>query len=999
MQKCRVLAFALVLSFSVTILSEVYVTQAHATLTEKNGKASPLFEVFPLADPYAVTGYSPDQVRRAYNLPSSGGAGSTIAVVVAYRAPDIASDLSVFSERFGLPEADLEVYSMAPKISFDEGWSLETALDVQWAHAIAPQAKILLVQAESETLNDLLSAVDYARNRPDVVSVSMSWGSDEFVSQTRSNRHFTSAYGAVFYAASGDNGSGCMWPASSANVVSVGGTTLSLDAYGTVLSETAWSKSGGGISAYEPQPDYQAQYGIQSSKRTTPDVSYNADPSTGFAVYHDSRWYIVGGTSAGAPQWAAINALSHSASNDNLYLNAQSQNYTYYFRDILAGSNGYDATTGYDYVTGLGSPLTSNYGRSLLTSITLLPAGQSTPLSESNQFTVTYTSGGNVQTTYIQDSTLTLHTDSNTNLEVAAASTNSNSQEKWVLTASNSPTQIASGTNQTIYYYNLLAQTTSYTITGTNPTQNPTITYYTAPAQASTQGTVQTTQVTLSQITPQTFWALRQTTATATNPLQATQTTRWATQTSQWRITQPNQLPDAIAYTEQYSLEIVGAQENVQWYDRGSTVQVQLLSVSDRASGVGQRVTGYRVDSGAETSVQTAQAVVFPVVMDAPHQIQVSAVEQYELSIPDDFVESIINPPVAGDSGWYDLGTRVTVSFAYSKPALTAQSRINIAAYAINQDSPTALTRQGKGVFTVQITMNEPQTITLNTVTQYRLEVVGGNNITTVPASPTGDDFFDAGTQTAVSTDYLWGEGSTRQNLIGYTLNGVAHEVAQEGSGTYTTPAITIDSSQKLNFDSVTQYLVGFKFTDQNGDTPITPQKVQIETANDGVVPVLGQGFWLDSGTQFRFHSIVWGDVDVKPDLLELYVVDAPVTEEVACQVSSAQLNVKDYLNLPVTDAKATIEFANATVVTAATGSDGSIDLGLIPLGTFNATITYFGVSTTVSSAAQPTTVTIFISTATVILVVTCIIAASVGAVAVLFKRRKRAKAATSYTL
>ncbi len=118
------------------------------------------------------------------------------------------------------------------------------------------------------------------------------------------------------------------------------------------------------FASYEKMPTYQANYGLTGSKRCVPDVSYNGNPSTGVPVYYNGNWYKFGGTSAGAPQWAAIHALVASASNINIYQKAK-LDYSSYFRDIISGSNGgYNARIGYDYVTGLGSPLTFNFGAS-----------------------------------------------------------------------------------------------------------------------------------------------------------------------------------------------------------------------------------------------------------------------------------------------------------------------------------------------------------------------------------------------------------------------------------------------------------------------------------------------------------------------------------------------------------------------------------------------------------------------------------------------------------
>jgi subtilase family serine protease len=262
---------------------------------------------------------------------------------------------------------------MSKKIPPNSGWALEAALDTQWAHAIAPNAKILLIEAKSASLTDLLAAVDYARSRSDVVAISMSWGGNEFSGESNYDYHFTSIYGATWFASSGDSGNGVSWPAVSSKVIAVGGTKLTFNLDGSLLSETAWSGSGGGLSLYEPEPSYQVLYNVPNAngKRAVPDVSYNADPNSGVSVYDSTLiqgqrgWFQIGGTSAGAPQWAAIKSLGLSASNDKFYTDATTA-YPSYFRDITSGTNGAcvlycTAATGYDYVTGLGSPLTTIY--------------------------------------------------------------------------------------------------------------------------------------------------------------------------------------------------------------------------------------------------------------------------------------------------------------------------------------------------------------------------------------------------------------------------------------------------------------------------------------------------------------------------------------------------------------------------------------------------------------------------------------------------------------
>jgi subtilase family serine protease len=342
------------------------------------------------------TGYNPNQIRTGYGFPTfttspsaTMGAGQTIAIVDAYDDPNIESDLGVFSSTFGLPACTTsngcfsKVYASGATPSTNAGWALEISLDVEWAHAMAPQAKILLVEAASNSYANLFQAVDYAAAHASVVS--MSWGGGESSGETSYDNHFNVS-NVLFTASSGDSGNGVEYPAASPYVVGVGGTTLkswsctsSTCTYG---SETAWSGSGGGQSAVEGEPTYQRNYGISSSgKRGVPDVSYDADPNTGFPVYDSVRyqgqkgWFQVGGTSAGAPQWAALIAVANAERNaagkatltQDLTLNTSpfytigSSNY----HDITSGSNGNcgaicTATTGYDFVTGIGTPKVSS---------------------------------------------------------------------------------------------------------------------------------------------------------------------------------------------------------------------------------------------------------------------------------------------------------------------------------------------------------------------------------------------------------------------------------------------------------------------------------------------------------------------------------------------------------------------------------------------------------------------------------------------------------------
>ena len=338
----------------------------------------------------APTGLTPQQTRHAYgfDLINNQGAGQTIGIVDAYDDPNIESDLGVFDATFALPSCTTsngcfqKVYASGSKPRKNSGWALEISLDVEWAHAIAPQANILLVEAASNSFTNLLQAVQVAVQHGASV-VSMSWGGSEFSLETSYDTLFA-VNGVTFMASSGDSGNGVEYPAASPDVVGIGGTTLNVDSSGNYLGETAWSGSGGGQSAYEHEPLYQAIYPIPndpSGARGIPDVAYDADPNTGFPIYDtvsyqgQSGWFQVGGTSTGSPQWAALFAISNSlrvaagkgtlTSTGNAVYAAAKANYSTDFHDITSGSNGScgtlcTASTGYDYVTGLGSPQANN---------------------------------------------------------------------------------------------------------------------------------------------------------------------------------------------------------------------------------------------------------------------------------------------------------------------------------------------------------------------------------------------------------------------------------------------------------------------------------------------------------------------------------------------------------------------------------------------------------------------------------------------------------------
>ncbi len=313
------------------------------------------------------SGLSPATIKSVYNFPTSStaGSGKTVAIVDAYDDPTAEGDLGVFSQQFGLPacttangcfkKVNQTGGSSYPRA--DAGWALEISLDVQWAHALAPGAKILLVEASSNSFSDLLAAEDYAKTHAQYVS--NSWGASEFSGESSYDSHFSQS-GVSFFVSAGDAGLPAEYPSASPNVVSVGGTTLHFSG-NNFTGETGWSGSGGGCSSYENATSAQSsfsQYGQVGcgGRRATPDVSLDADPASGVAVYDSTRyqgrsgWFTIGGTSASSPMWAARSADAGVVVNSAYVYGSNIA-----FRDITSGNNGASALVGFDLVTGRGS--------------------------------------------------------------------------------------------------------------------------------------------------------------------------------------------------------------------------------------------------------------------------------------------------------------------------------------------------------------------------------------------------------------------------------------------------------------------------------------------------------------------------------------------------------------------------------------------------------------------------------------------------------------------
>lgn len=337
-----------------------------------------------------VKNNTPSEIRNRYGIPNEGG-GGLIIIVDAYKYPTAESDLLIFSKKFNLPDCTtkngcLTIQPLSQSIRADTdpsvsdcGWSQEAAIDLQWAHAIAPQARLVLVEATTSDRTDMLAAVDKATKIAEDHGggiVSLSWSYDETPDEEQDDFHFKSEK-VLFFAASGDDGGRVEYPAASPYVVSVGGTELLRDENDTIIVEKGWNSAGGGNSNFEPRPTFQSSLeNISDTGRVVPDIAgpagLDSDLQNGSPIYagtvcapYKAYWYSVGGTSLATPIVAAEASYSYphgletKSALANIYHNRSTQGV---IRDITVGQAGANVCkAGYDKCSGVGVPASTKF--------------------------------------------------------------------------------------------------------------------------------------------------------------------------------------------------------------------------------------------------------------------------------------------------------------------------------------------------------------------------------------------------------------------------------------------------------------------------------------------------------------------------------------------------------------------------------------------------------------------------------------------------------------
>jgi len=343
--------------------------------------------------PMTFTGYTPQQIQKAYNVDTYVASKTNpgiVTITIAYTYPNLQKDFDTFCENYGLPLKKLKIVSLGTEE--DSGWAMEECLDVQWVYAMNPNATIQVVEAASSSFDDMFAGVQYASNpppgslltKPDIIS--MSWGAGESPAQTLYDKYFSDK-SICYLASSGDNNF-CCYPSTSKHLLSIGGTTLYLDPSNIRTKETTWMSAGCGVSSVFTKPSYQndmtslSKYG----NRVIPDLSGVANASTGVCVVYGGSTSIVGGTSVSCPIMAGILSIAFSYRKElnkksfttvekeennlqkflyKLYKNKQV--YSSNFYDITIGKDGdYQSEKGYDIATGLGVPIGATLIKTLI---------------------------------------------------------------------------------------------------------------------------------------------------------------------------------------------------------------------------------------------------------------------------------------------------------------------------------------------------------------------------------------------------------------------------------------------------------------------------------------------------------------------------------------------------------------------------------------------------------------------------------------------------------
>lgn len=414
----------------------------------------------------------------------------------------------------------------------------------------------------------------------------------------------------------------------------------------------------------------------------------------------------------------------------------------------------------------------------------------------------------------------------------------------------------------------------------------------------------------------------------------------------------------ALVYQHQYYLTVIGGDKSggEGWYDSGIQAEVVSMGAYGRASGQGFRLVAFRIDNGNPVTIApTVGMFSVGVVMDSPRAVTFTSVMQFQLDLASDAVNSassLTPPQIAGDIGWYDSGTTVTGVFRFVWNASGSGSRYNLGSLAVDGQQKN-IVRAGSGNVSVSVQMTEAHSILLSAVRQYFLNDTGGRVTSVAPDSPTGDGWFDAGSGVSLSAAYSWATTSfaSRLNLISYSLDGATTNVSRASSGSYNV-TLQMNGAHTVTFNGERQFFISYSFWDSSGNSRLVPDT--FEASSTGALQAYNRtSFWADRSGVVTISRIVWGGVDVKPLGGSAQTVSGPGRSSVMLRVYDLKVEVKDAFGLAVTGAQVNVRLSNGSTLSETTGGDGEANLGLVPTGSYQATVSFLGLQSSVNGDAS----------------------------------------------
>jgi ABC-2 type transport system ATP-binding protein len=653
----------------------------------------------------------------------------------------------------------------------------------------------------------------------------------------------------------------------------------------------------------------------------------------------------------------------------------------------------------------------------LTTTITLLPAGNCTPLSsasdDTNVFPVTYVVNGTQQVAIAGNATISLTTDAGTNVTIGGTSWEygniADENEGWVLNSDGTPVNVTSGSTVTLYYYEVTYELVYYSVVNGGNMLPPLLTYTTPPINASSVDQTSFLPVNSSTLstTPKTFEVIVGSTASVNNPASGNSTVRWATQTSTWGpltgegTSYPYQIPEPIEYYRQFNVTTQYSVSGGKGYSApivscpsfGSLVNVTAGASIwvDASAEAWPSFCSYPAVIPGSTSVMRWVTQAVPFLIKGPGSIAQEYQHQFLLNITGGGLSS----------RWFDSDTTaiITVPGVFSRTTGVGQ---RVTSYSIDGGTPISVAPTPRNI-SIPVQMQTTHKLSISSVEQYEVILDGASTAALASITPPtigGDEYwYDNGTAVTIVLNGVWGrEGGTGYRLVSYSLNGgpPTQVDSQEMLTVFSTSSIS--SPMSLSSAFVTQYLVTFLFTDHSGSTTIAPSHFEADV--DGVgrnYSVLSS--WFDPETNITVTGVVWEGTESAPVGLASTEVTGPETLKVQTSVYEASLKVTDLFGLPVSGADVSVTFANGTTLSAVTAGDGVASLGLVPAGTYLASVSSIGLTTKISAdPAVEAVVTVPLSYPVIGIMLVVAVAAP-GAAFLRLRRGRHSELASPYML